>query len=418
MKSFLSTIRFSTPYKWSERGLILKHAVFLFFVSTALFFAIYSYFLYRFLPMLTISDFPLPQPSAKPATDYGKDDDKKMQEILYFYETNLKAIMPSLPDLLLFCLSLSVDCILFGGKMSVFRYYYTIFALIKNSVTICLILKNAKYTGFSITSLGFVKKRELPNLDDISEIFDWFYLAFLKIAPLWSLHNFLYLPTVLAIVKFYKNVQDFQCYVNVKMVKMKKMYQCLVLLLKIFYKVLFFLLLFYALLASAIAIFIGFWLGIAIIPLFFAYIAFLNGLMGIPFQYIALYCFNKPIKKKKPLAELRDKETNEDLIAELEKDKGKNEEINDDRISTNIWKQKNKKLVLTRQKNFARLKYGIVLAYLCLKVQTLFFENYNWRETMKFYFYPPNLGFNIYRIDVGLMIDNYINYITLILNLI
>lgn len=367
--------------------------------------------------MLTISDFPLPQPSAKPATDYGKDDDQKMQEILYFYETNLKAIMPSLPDLLLFCLSLSVDCILFGGKMSALRYYYTIFALIKNSATICLILKNAKYTGFSITSLGFIKKKELPNFDDISEIFNWFYLAFLKIAPLWSLHNFLYLPTVLAFVKFYKNVQDFQCYVNMKIVKMKKIYQCLVLLLKIVYKVLFFLLLFYAILASLIAIFIGFWIGIVIIPLFFCFIVFFNGFMGIPFQYIALYCFNKPIKKKKLLNEEKDKETNENLISDKEKDQEKNEEINDNRLS-NVWKQKNKKLVLTRQKNFARLKYGIVLAYLCLKVQTLFFENYNWKETMKFYFYPPNLGFNIYRIDVGLMIDNYINYITLILNLI
>lgn len=118
MKFFFSRIRFSTPYKSSERGLVLRHTVFLFFISTVLFIAIYSYCLYRFLPILTISDFPLPQLSAKPATDYGKDDNEKMQEILYFYETNLKAIMPSLPDLLLFCLSLSVDCILFGGKMS------------------------------------------------------------------------------------------------------------------------------------------------------------------------------------------------------------------------------------------------------------------------------------------------------------
>lgn len=115
--------------------------------------------------------------------------------------------------------------------------------------------------------------------------------------------------------------------------------------------------------------------------------------------------------------EVKNNETEENLIPTEEKDQGKKDEFNDKRFS-NVWKQNNKKLVLTRQKNFARLKYGIVLAYLCLKVKTLFFENYNWKETMKFYFYPPNLGFNIYRVDFGLMINNYINYITLFLNLI
>ena len=122
-------------------------------------------------------------------------------------------------------MSLSVDSILFGGKMRIYRYYYTVFALVKNTINIIIILLNAKYIGFNINELGFVKNGEWPGLSDINEILNWVFLLWFKAAPIWSMHNFLFLPTVLAFVKYYKNVQDFKYYVNVA-IKNQFLFKC------------------------------------------------------------------------------------------------------------------------------------------------------------------------------------------------
>lgn len=65
------------------------------------------------------------------------------------------------------------------------------------------------------------------------------------------------------------------------------------------------------------------------------------------------------------------------------------------------WREINKRLIRQRQRNFSRIKYGIILCYCALTCQIIFFEIFNWSTTMKFIFNLPYLGFNVYNFDVG-----------------
>ena len=469
MIKFLQTLRFSAPYKWEQRHFLYKHFLFVLLCSIVLFGAIYTYNLRKYVNKITISDWPMPQPNSKNATFHC--DNYNDCEIFEFYETNLLSILPSLLDLVIFSFSLSIDSICFGGKMGKYRYYYTLLALGKNAFTIVLILKNAKYADLSLNQLGLFNSNAYDAINSVSSFFQWVYGVFLKFAPIWSLHNFLFLTTVTAFVKFYKNVQDLKFYFNVK-AKNNRLAKLILCLLQVFYKILFFLLIIYAIGSSLLAIILGFGIGILVVPVMICAVIIFGALLSFPFHILSLY-FQKPKKKtqneafnelqnnnrnndiqikenlvQKELAipekeeeeaeDIEEKEgVEEELNALSEKDKKRllgeeesknveltftnnNKKIEEDpliRKSVN-WREINKKLIEQRQKNFALIKNGIIVSYCSLAVQIIFFEIFNWPGTMEFFFSLPYLGFNIYRFDVGSSWDNAVTWITFLLNII
>jgi len=470
MFKFLKKLKFSAPYKWEERHFLYSHFLFVFIASILLFAVIYTYNLKTYINSISINDWPMPQPEAKNATFYCNDPEEC--EVFAFYETNLVSVLPSILDLVIFSFSLSIDSICFGGKMSKYRYYYTILALIKNAFTITLILKRSEFADLQLDQLGLFNTDSYHAIDNISSFFQWVYGIFLKFAPIWSLHNFLFLTTVTAFVKFYKNVQDLKYYFNVK-AKSHYFWKFILCLLQIFYKILFLLLIIYTICSCLIAIVLGFGIGILVVPLMISAVIIFGALLSFPFHLLSIY-FQKPkkINNKEAFKELQSKdakknnEIKENLLEnelensqheeqeeDLEEKEGVEEEINilteeekkrlfgdisnvelaindnnqnqnaidqnDNNIKKSVnWREVNRKLIEQRQKNFALIKNGVIVSYCSLAVHIIFFEIFNWSSTMKFCFSLPYLGFNIYRFDVGSSWDNAVSILTFLLNII
>lgn len=460
MKKKLKKLRFSAPYQWEDRFFLVFHFIFVLIASAILFFAIYTYSLIQFYSEITINDWPMPQKGSKNATFYCSTENDC--EVLSLFEKDLLGIMPTIFDLVIFSLSLSIDSICFGGKPNKLRYYYSVFALIKNLFSIVLILKRAEFSDMKLESLGLFNSDSYKKIMDASTFFQWVYGVLLKFAPIWSLHNLLFLPTVIAFVKFYKNVQDLKYYFNVK-AKKKLLGKLILCLLQTTYKILFFLLIGYTIGSCIIAIIIGIGLGILVVPLIFATVVLFSALLSFPFHLLVIY-FQKPKKilsketlLKQPLnpenqeevlinkqdcqenaneeiEEAEEREAVEEEIKSLtemaqqkllhmvlsEEENSEKKDIMDNKIDRKSlnWREINKRLILQRQTNFSLIKNGIILCYCGLACQIIFFEVFNWKTTMKFMFSMPFLGFNVYRFDVGTNWDNTIALLTFFLNLI
>ena len=459
MIKFLKRIRLSTPYKWEERKILYFHFLFVLLGSICMFGVVYSYNINQYISHITINDWPLPQNISKNASFYCNNPNEC--ESYQFYDKNLIGILPSLLDLVIFSFSLSIDSICFGGKMSKFRYYYTIFGLIKNGFNIVIILKKSQFANFQLDQLGLFNSDSYHSIDDVNSFFLWVYGIFLKFAPLWSLHNLLFLSTVTAFVKFYKNVQDLKFYFNVK-AKKKYLAKFILMLLQCVYKILFLLLIIYAIGSCFVAILLGLGLGILVIPVIILTIIMFSALLSFPFHLLSIY-FQRPAKKtiikkhedkngenQEQINQEKDEEYDEELdeeekeaieveignFSQIEKQEFLKEENNEQIEKENLlfnkvkvggeveirksvdWKEINKKLINQRQKNFSFIKYAIIICYCSLASQIIFFEILNWPTTMKFFFGLPYLGFNVYRFDIGTRWDQAVSIITFFLNII
>lgn len=402
-----------SPYKGEGLTTFKKDLKYMLFWATVFFLGIYLAPLIKFGDKISISDWPIPQENSKNASFYLPDSPTPEDIQLHmYYDEYLRTYVPGVMDLILFNFSLSIDTILFGGEPSKWKYYYTLFGIIKNLFN-------------SVTILMHVEWGYLSNFKAVYETIDsfnnWFYFAFLRFAPLYIMRNFLYLPNVTALLKLAKNLADIEIMIKLRGRKAHKIIRSFLCCAQIFTTILYGLYFIFIFFTNILSLIYGFVLGGLTNPIMFLGIYILSCFCCLPLHIIRLlqdyYSDSRRDRNSYENANLiENQEENQISInnENYEKDRKKEEDLSDP-IQRKMYIERKTD---ERKYIFLIVRVIMILIYTTLSYEIFYFATNDWPSAARFTFNLPNLGFNIYAFDFKKKIKTNTEYVNLVLNLI
>ena len=381
-----SQIPFFRPYKDDQKKKFIRHLKYFSITTIILFSSLYTPSLIKFADKITIEDWPLPQNDARNAsTLYSTNQNEK--ELFTFFDINLRSYLPTVMDLLIFYLSLSIDTIITGNSPSKLSFIYNWFGLIKNSIVIITVLNIVQW---NFTTLG---NYNTNGMNFIEKIFYFIYYVLLKSMPLYNLKALLFLPNVIALLKLTNNIQTLS--ITKRYFKNTEEDSGVYLILKKFNKFIIYLIVGYIIITAILAIICGFFINILILPVIGAAILSFGFFLSFPIHLIK---FGKDSLGKKLDREGKERSEREGFFA-----------LEDPRLI------KYSKMLEKISKYYQIVIIVVLIVYISIAGQILIFNSFSWNLSMEFYFSLPYLGFNVFAFDVK---SKYTHILTTIMNLI